>query len=206
MRREYEGENLIINSYLTDYYPNLNEETRRKIIARIDDLIDENRDYLDEENYIHIANIFASIAFYEELTKEKNKEEAFQIVSSTIWNKAEEISIKYKRLAKFPGSLKILAKSITKEITKNTGKGWIYDFPNKIDNNNSYKFECKSCLYAKMFDKYNLKELGPVFCRIDIINYSNLKGIEFVRNHTLCVDGEPCDFLFIKDNKKSNQD
>lgn len=202
MRREYEGENLIINSYLTDYYPNLNEETRRKIIARIDDLIDENRDYLDEENYIHIANIFASISFYENLTKEKTKEEAYQIVSQTIWNKAEELSIKYKRLAKLPGSLLVLSKTITKDIKTNSGNGWLYDFQDKTNDNNSFKFTCNSCLYAKLFDKYDLKELGPIFCRIDIINYSSLKGIEFIRNHTLCVDGEPCDFLFTKDNKK----
>ncbi len=37
-----------------------------------------------------------------------------------------------------------------------------------------------------------------MFCRSDIINYSNLHDIDFICTKTLCLGGDCCDFRFVK--------
>lgn len=60
------------------------------------------------------------------------------------------------------------------------------------------RFECTSCIYQQIYDKYGIRRLGTIFCHADVVNYGSIPGVTFTRNHTLYQDGKPCDFLFTK--------
>ena len=77
---------------------------------------------------------------------------------------------------------------------KGSGAGWKYTWHKDKTTNNYLQFECNECIYAKIFRLYEMEELGPMFCHADDINYGNLPNIKFTRNHTLCKDGQDCDF------------
>jgi len=63
------------------------------------------------------------------------------------------------------------------------------------------QFECTSCIRAQIFKKYEVSELGPIFCHCDDINHGSISGLTFKRKHTLCIDGESCDFLIVREEK-----
>ena len=66
---------LITISRYRNYIPNLSEDIKRDIYARMQELIDEEKKYCDQENYKHMAQIFTSIALYQTLQKHGKSEE-----------------------------------------------------------------------------------------------------------------------------------
>ena len=62
-------------------------------------------------------------------------------------------------------------------------------------------FDTRQCIFATIFKKQGVPELGPCFCRIDEYLYSELPGIKFTRTGTCCRGDECCDFRFERINK-----
>lgn len=81
---------------------------------------------------------------------------------------------------------------------KGCGYGWNYVWHTDTATGKYLQFECTQCIHAQLFAKYSAAELWPAFCHCDEINYGKIPGITFERKHTLCGDGQPCDFLFRK--------
>lgn len=198
MKKQYNGERLIKHSRYYDYYKKIDYSMQVNIIEHIDILISENREYCDNGNYNHLSNIFTSIALYEQLQKKYSKEESFQILSHHMWQYVEKNSMIFRNLEKIPYFLWIMGILLPYLFNWGSGYGWHYQWHNDLSNNNILKFECTQCIYQQIFKKYDLEELGPMFCFVDDINYGDLKNINFTRQHTLCKDGENCDFLFIR--------
>lgn len=173
-------------------------DMQKNLIKRVNTLTKENQKYCDKGNYTHLSNIFTSIAIYEQLQKKHSKDKAFEILSTTMWNYVEEKSEMFKKVAKLPYSLKIMGILLPYLFNWGSGYGWQYQWHKDISNNNLLKFECTSCIYQQIFKKYDMKELGPMFCYADDINYGHLDNILFSRHHTLCKDGKNCDFLFTR--------
>ena len=73
--KEYKPEKLITISRYRNYIPNLSEDIKRDIYARMQELIDEEKKYCDQGNYKHMAQIFTSIALYQTLQKHGKSEE-----------------------------------------------------------------------------------------------------------------------------------
>lgn len=204
MRNVYTGKKLMKKSRFIDLFKTLSSNEQEEIYKRIDSLILENKEYVDKGNYAHLCNIFSSIATYEVLAKSlNNKEEAFKKVSEAMWTFVENSTAKfYRKILKKKGMLKLLGKMIPSYFEKGSGYGWKYVFSEETSTDSHLEFKCTKCIYAEIFAKYNVKELGPAFCHCDVINYGHIEGITFKREHTLCVDNQPCDFLFYKESKK----
>lgn len=203
MKNIYTSKNLIKKSRFRIFFKTLSEKDQNDIKKRIDELIKENKEYTDKQNIAHLSNLLTSLAIYEVLSASLNsKEEALKQVSEAMWEYLENTTAKkYRKIFKKKGMLKLLGKLIPYYFTKGSGYGRSYIFSPETSTDNYLKFECTKCIYAQIFAKYNARELGPVFCHCDEINYGHIEGISFKREHTLCTDGKPCDFLFIKEKK-----
>ena len=194
---KYIASKMMKNSRYKDFLPKLNENEKRKLMDKISILISENQEYCDKGNYKHLCNIFTSIAIYKMLQESgSSKEQAFEVVSHEMWNYVEKGAGVYRKLFPKGNMLKIMGKLLPKMFEKGSGYGWKYTWHTDTATNDYLKFECNECIYAKIFEKYNLPELGPMFCHADDINYGQISEIKFTRNHTLCKDGQDCDFLF----------
>lgn len=196
MKNEYTGERLIKNSRYKEYYKKMDTTTQESVIKRIDILINENAKYCDKRNHNHLSNIFTSIALYENLQKKHSKEDAFKILSRTMWDYVEKKSWIFRKMSRMPYILKLMGILLPRLFERGSGYGWKYRWHKDLSDNNQLKFECTECIYQQIFERYNMEELGPMFCYADDINYGHLNNIVFTRNHTLCRDGKSCDFLF----------
>ncbi|MCR5000744.1 MAG: hypothetical protein K6A71_02990, partial [Lachnospiraceae bacterium] len=67
--KEYIPEKLIDISRYRKFIPNLPEDIKQDIYARMQELIEEEKKYCDQGNYKHMAQIFTSIALYQTLQK-----------------------------------------------------------------------------------------------------------------------------------------
>jgi len=133
----------------------------------------------------------------------EGKDEALQTVAQTMWDFVENgTAKKYRKMFQLPGMLKIMGKLLPKFFEKGSGYGWKYVWHTDTATGKYLQFECTSCIYAQIFKKYGVPELGSVFCHCDDINYGKIPGITFKRQHTVCQDGQLCDFLFVKEGKK----
>jgi len=197
--KKYEGSAMAAASRYREYLPSLPESARESIYIRIDRLITENRIYCDKGNYGHLCNIFSAIAIYSYLQENgSTKDEAFNTVSTEMWNYVEKGAVKVRKIIK-PGMLKLMGKIVPLGFKKGSGYGWEYAWLEST--RDTLRFECRKCIYAPIFTKYGMGELGPMFCHADDINYGSLPGITFTRHHTLSKDGQPCDFLFTRSGK-----
>jgi len=202
MSRVYNGKKMIEASRFVNLYKGLKDNDKQTLTAKTDSLVSENGEYLDDGNHGHLCNIFSAMAVYELLTAQKGREQALKELSEEMWAFVENGTAKtYRKLFKLPGMLRLLGKLLPKMFAKGSGYGREYVWHNDTATDKYLQFECTSCIYAKIFAKYNVRELGPVFCYCDDINYGKIPGITFKREHTLCKDGQACDFLFEKEEK-----
>ena len=197
----YGGQQLVTSSRWQDVYPEWPAEQQDRVAARVDELIAENGDYCDEGNYTHLGNLFTGMALYEyHQAQGHTKEEALDLTAQPMWNYVEKGAGTYRTLFKIPGMMRLFAKLLPGMFEGGSGVGWHYDWGEM--SGQRIEFKCTSCIYAQICEKYGMQELGPIFCHADDINYGHLKNITFTRQHTLCKDGQPCDFLFTRDPKE----
>lgn len=202
-KQQYKGTGMIKASHFGRLYAGLTETEKKEVITRIDALVSENPQYCDEGNFAHAGNIFTCIALYEVLRKKQSKDAALASVSETLWDYAENKTAKtYRILFSLPPMLKVMGKLLPGLFARGSGYGWRYAWHTDTATDRYLQFECTSCIYAQLFEKYGYKELGPAFCDCDEINYGKIRGITFKRKHTLCKDAQPCDFLFVKEKGK----
>lgn len=204
MQARYEGPQMIKGSRFVRFYADLTDSEQRQAVARIDELVAENPEYADKGNYSHLCNLFSAIAIYEVFLKSGNgKDESLQKIAEAMWAFVENgTAKKYRKIFGLPGALWLLGKMLPKMFSKGSGYGWEYVWHNDTATDRHLQFECTSCIYAQLFAKYGVPELGPVFCKCDDINYGKIPGLTFKRKHALCNDGQPCDFLFVKEKNK----
>lgn len=201
-KKLYKSSRMVKDGRFVNLFAELTDDEKNQVLTKIDELVSENPDYTDNGNYDHLCNIFPAMAIYEVLQKSDSKDEALQKVAEAMWTFVENgTAKKYRKIFGLPGMLKLLGKMLPKFFAKGSGYGWEYVWHNDTATGKYLQFECASCIYAKLFAKYGVTELGPVFCKCDDINYGKIPGITFRRNHTLCTDGQPCDFLFVKESK-----
>ena len=175
----------------------LKQDVREQVLIKMESLIRKEQLLCDQGNYGHLCNIFSAISLYEILQKQgKSKEEAYKIISEAMWKELEKTKKLYQKMARIPGAFSVFKRLLPSMFAKGSGRGWKHVwFPNK---HNELYFEVKSCIYAQLFKKYGVPELGTMFCHSDEINFGQLHNIQFIRNGTLCNGDEKCDFLFVK--------
>ncbi len=194
--KKYEPEALVKVSRYQNYFPTLVPELQRNVYRRMKALIEEEKEYCDDGNYKHMAQILTSIALYEALQQYgKSEEEAYRIVSEEMWRFLNPSGM--QKLAKLPFFLSLMKKIVPSGFKKGSGFGWRYTW-HQDDPNDEFHFECNECIYAKILGKRNLMKLGAMCCHADVINYGSLPYTDFIRTKTLCQGGDVCDFRFVR--------
>lgn len=194
--KKYEPEALVKISRYQNYFPTLVPELQRNVYRRMKDLIEEEKEYCDDGNYKHMAQILTSIALYEALQQYgKSEEEAYRIASEEMWKFLDPSGM--QKLAKLPFFLPLMKKIVPSGFKKGSGFGWRYTW-HQDDPKDEFHFECNECIYAKILGKRNLMKLGAMCCHADVINYGSLPYTDFIRTKTLCQGGDVCDFRFVR--------
>lgn len=195
--KKYIGAEMVAHSRYVDFVATLQPDRRDGIVSRIDELVSTYGNYCDSGNYGHLCNIFSAIAIYEmHLADGKGREEAVELTAQPMWDFVERHAGPYRKLFGKPGMLKLLGWLVPKMFAKGSGTGWRYSWHEHTST--TLRFYCHECIYQQIFAHYGVTELGPIFCHADDINYGHIPGVLFTREHTLCRDGQPCDFLFEK--------
>ena len=195
--REYKPENLVAISRYRRFIPNLSEDIKLDIYARMQELIEEEKRYCDQGNYKHMAQIFTSIALYQTLQRHgKSEEEAYRITSEEMWKALTPRS--YQKMARFPFFLPMMKKILPFGFRHGSGTGWKYEWHIDEDPKDRFHFECRECVYRHIFEDQNLMKLGAMFCHSDVINFGQLPYTDFKRTKTLCQGGDCCDFDFVR--------
>ena len=200
MKKVYKPLNMVMNGRYAVLYGKLAPAIQQEILARMAELIEEERDYEDKGNYGHFCNILPTIAIDEVLQRNgKSPEEAFELISTHMW--AALTPTTFHKLSRLPFFLPLMRKIIPLGFKYGSGKGWKYVW-HPEDPKDFYHFETLECLYRYEFSKHGvLDRFGPMFCRSDLINYGNLHNIDFIRTRTLCQGGDFCDFRFVRHRK-----
>lgn len=196
--KKYEPKKVIAVSRYQKYFPSLSNEIQNGVYTRMSELIREEKEYCDQGNYNHMAQILTSIAMYEVFQKYgKSEEEAYKIVSEEMWKFLDPSGM--QKLAKRRFFLPLMKKIVPLGFKMGSGTGWRYTWY-KDDPKNEFHFECNECIYAKILGKRGLLKLGSMCCHADIINYGSLPYTDFIRTKTLCQGGDCCDFRFVRHN------
>ncbi len=194
--KKYIPEEMVAISRYQNFFPTLPEDIKKDIYSRMNELLNEEKQYCDKGNYEHMAQILTSIAMYEVLQKHgKSEEEAYKIVSEEMWKFLDPTSM--QNLSKKSFFLPLMKKVVPFGFKHRSGYGWRYTW-HKEDPKNEFHFECNECIYEKILRPRNLMKLGAMCCHADIINYGELHYTDFIRTKTLCQGGDFCDFRFIR--------
>ncbi len=200
MKKVYEPLAMMMNGRYAVLYKELPADQQEQVLAKMQPLIEAEREYEDKGNYLHLCNILGTLALDDVLQKNgKTADEAFEIISTHMWAALTPES--FQKMSKLPFFLSLMRKIIPLGFKYGSGKGWKYVW-HPDDPKEYYHFETMECLYKHIFVKYGvLERFGPMFCHSDIINYGQLHNIDFVRTQTLCQGGELCDFCFVQHHK-----
>ena len=194
--KQYTPEKLVAISRYRRYVPTLPAELQSDIFARIRELIGEEKQYCDQGNYKHMAQIFTSIAVYQTLQKHgKSEAEAYKITSEEMWKALTPKA--YQKMARLSFFLPLMKKILPFGFRHGSGTGWRYEW-HLDDPKDRFHFECRECVYRHIFEEQGLMKLGAMFCHSDIINYGELPYTDFRRTKTLCQGGDCCDFDFVR--------
>ncbi len=194
--KKYMPLKMVAISRYQNYFPTLSKAIQNDTYQRMQELLEEEREYCDKGNYRHMAQILTSIALYETLQKHgKSEEEAYRAVSEEMWKFLDPSGM--QKLARRSLFLPLMKKIVPFGFRKGSGKGWRYVW-HKDDPKNEFHFECHECIYEKILKPRGLLKLGAMCCHADIINYGNLPYTDFIRTQTLCQGGKLCDFRFVR--------
>ena len=158
---------MVMNGRYAVLFRKLDAGVQADVLARMAELIEEEKEYEDKGNYGHLCNILPTIAIDEALQKNgKTPEEAFELISTHMW--AALTPEKFRKMSRLPGFLPIMKKIIPLGFKMGSGKGWRYTWFTG-DPKDRYHFECNECLYKHEFGKRGLLgRFGKMFCHSDI--------------------------------------
>ena len=197
-RKEYAAEALVAASRWQEAFAGFPPAQQQAVIARVDELVAENPEYCDEGNYGYLCNLFTGLAVYEwHVAQGVPEEEAYRLTAQPSWAAVEKTAEMYRRLFKVPGMFRLFGMLAPKLLGGSGGYGWRYQF--HPSTKTRIQGECLQCIYADILGKYGCREVGCMFCHADEINFGHIPGVTFTREHTLCSDSQPCDFLFTRD-------
>ncbi len=198
--KKYKSPVMMKKGRYSEYFLTLPEETKSKILSKMDEYTKKLCEYCDKGNYSHMCNIVSCLAIYETLQEDgMSKEDALQVINDEMHKFVEKHSAPtYRKMFARKGMLKFMGRILPWAFSKGSGVGWRYVWHRDTSTDYYLQFECHECIYAKIFKSLGTPELGPAFCFCDDINYGSIPGIKFTRNHTLCRDGQVCDFKFEK--------
>lgn len=200
MSKPFTAKSMMNDSRFSDYFKTCDEKKLQDIETRVEQLIRDEQEFCVPISRPHLCNLFSALALYqsdlaEGIDAELSREKIVSIMETCLIPRKRM----FQRMAKMPGMFLLLRKLIPKMMMKGNGHGW---YSVELDlGKNVCAFDTRQCIFATIFKKQGVPELGPCFCRIDDYLYSELPDIEFKRTGTVCRGDACCDFRFVKKDK-----
>ncbi len=200
MAKPFTAKSMMKDSRFSDYFKTCDEKKLQDIETRVEQLIRDEQEFCVPISRPHLCNLFSALALYqsdlaEGIDAERSQEKIVSVMETCLIPRKRM----FQRMAKMPGMFPLLRKLIPKMMMKGNGHGW--DSVELDLGKNVCAFDTRQCIFATIFKKQGVPELGPCFCRIDDYLYSELPGIEFRRTGTVCRGDACCDFRFVKTKK-----
>lgn len=197
MAKSFTSSSMMRDSRFSDYFKTCDAKKLRDIETRVEQLISDEREFCVAISRPHLCNLFSALALYrsdlaEGIDAERSQQKIVSIMETYLIPRKRM----FQRMAKLPGMFALLRKLIPKMMMKGNGYGW--DSVELNLGKNVCAFDTRQCIFATIFKRQGVSELGPCFCRIDDYLYSELPGIEFRRTGTCCRGDACCDFRFVK--------
>lgn len=191
---------MMADSRFSALFKTLPDDKLRDIESRVEQLIRDEQEFCVPISRPHLCNLFCALAIYQsDLAEGIDAETSQQKIVNVMETYLIPRKRMFQRMAKLPGVFPLLRKLIPKMMMKGNGHGW---YSVELDlGKDVCAFDTRQCIFATIFKKRGVPELGPCFCRIDEYLYSELPGIKFTRTGTCCRGDECCDFRFERINK-----
>ena len=197
MSKKFTAKSMMRDSRFSDYFKTLSDSKMRDIESRVARLIIEEQEYCVPISRPHLCNLFCALAIYQsDLAEGIGSEASQEKIVSTMETYLIPRKRLFQRIFKIPGIFPIMRRLIPKMMMRGNGHGW--DSVEVDCGPNVCAFDTRQCIFATIFKKRRVPELGPCFCHIDDYLYSELPGIEFKRTGTCCRGDACCDFRFVK--------
>lgn len=195
--KKYIPEKMICQSRFRKYYETLDEDLRKRLKVKINQLVKENVEYADANNYGHLCNLLTSLAMVMILKENgKTAAEAQKEVADAMYDFIEPKIASMEKIAShgcFVGFLKL---TMPVKFKNTLGYGWDVEFPKCPKD--TFAMTTHKCIYQQIFTKYGMPEMTTVFCKVDDILYSNLPRAEFKYTEQIGTGGSMCDYSFKK--------
>lgn len=201
MSKPFTAKSMMKESRFSDYFKTCNEKNLQDIETRVEAFIRDEQEFCVPISRPHLCNLFSALALYrsdlaEGIDAEVSQKRIVEIMETRLASRKRM----FQRMAKLPGIFPLLRKLIPKLMTKGNGYGW--DTVELDLGKDVCAFDTRQCIFATIFKKQGVPELGPCFCRIDDYLYSELPGIEFRRTGTCCRGDACCDFRFVRQRRQ----
>ena len=182
------------------FFETCDEKKMHDVETRVERLIREEQAFCVPISRPHLCNLFSALALYQSDLEEGidpavSRERIVSIMETYLVPRKRM----FQRMASLPGIFPLLRKLIPKLMTKGNGYGW--DTVELDLGKDVCAFDTRQCIFATIFGKQGVPELGPCFCRIDDYLYNELPGIDFCRTGTCCRGDACCDFRFVRRRK-----
>ncbi|MDY6348846.1 MAG: L-2-amino-thiazoline-4-carboxylic acid hydrolase [Bacteroidales bacterium] len=200
MNKSFTAKSMMADSRFSALFKTLPDDKLRDIESRVEQLIRDEQEFCVPISRPHLCNLFCALAIYQsDLAEGIDAETSQQKIVNVMETYLIPRKRMFQRMAKLPGVFPLLRKLIPKMMMKGNGHGW---YSVELDlGKDVCAFDTRQCIFATIFKKRGVPELGPCFCRIDEYLYSELPGIKFTRTGTCCRGDECCDFRFERINK-----
>lgn len=217
----YSGKNLINNSRWVHFILHVKIPDIERLCLRLEELIRENQEYCIAGNFPYMSDILTMIGLYELfLSKTHSRLEAYYKIAEPLWEYTQKYAYDNYKKSRHGG--KDTAANILNLMKEKQNGGRTFSLIEEKTAAKSkalrdpaedaaaeqagalpavcgiVRLKCESCIYAGILKKYGLAETGAMFCYADDIAFGSLKNTGFQRQHSYCIDKEPCEFTFIK--------
>jgi hypothetical protein len=195
--KKYVSVRMIRQSRFVIFFETWSEKEKEQLIAQMNRLIEENREYTDANNYGHLCNLLTSIAMILVLEENgKTREEAEKEVAEAMYEFIKPQIISMKKLASHGWFVKFLKIAMPIKFKKTLGYGWSVEFPECPSD--TFTMITHRCIYQQLFAKYGMPEMTARFCKVDDILYSDLPRAEFSYTEQIGNGGSICDYTYKK--------
>ena len=203
--KKYKPQKMISQSRFRDYFKTWNSDEQDFLLRKMQQLLSENSDYVDDKNYGHLCNLITSLAMVMVLEENgKARSEAEKAVADAMYKFIEPQIKSMEKLASHSWFVDFLKFSMPIKFRNTLGYGWSVDFPEAPKG--VFSMVTHKCIYAQIFEKYGMPEMTAVFCKVDDILYSNLPCAEFLYTQQIGNGGAVCDYTFKKKLGKNKAD
>lgn len=141
--KEYLPQKMIASSRYKVLFASLDSGKQKRVLVRLMQLVEEEREYCDKGNYGHLCNILTTIALDEVLQADgMSADDAYKLISESMWAALNPKPI--QMFARMPFFLPLMRRLVPIGFRYGSGKGWRYTWF-KNEPADEFHFECNQC-------------------------------------------------------------